>query len=118
MVAKWLVIGRWKAEVIPIWSLRYFKFWAMKNLLGMAPLAYLGDPFYNVYLRLLGAKVGKNAVIHAKGIPVCTDLFSVGDNTILRKDSIARGYKARSNYIHTGPVTIGADCFVGEHGVL
>ncbi|MGI9499086.1 MAG: amino acid adenylation domain-containing protein, partial [Geminicoccaceae bacterium] len=118
VVVKWLVIGRWKAEVIPIWSLRYFKFWAMKNLLSMAPLAYLGDPFYNVYLRLLGAKVGKNAVIHAKGVPVCTDLFRIGDNTILRKDSIIRGYKARSNYIRTGSIEIGANCFVGEHGVL
>ncbi|MDH3665293.1 MAG: amino acid adenylation domain-containing protein, partial [Alphaproteobacteria bacterium] len=80
IAVKWLVVGRWKAEVIPIWSLRYFKFWAVRSLLGAAPLAYLGDPFYNVYLRLLGAKVGKNAVNHAKGVPVCTDLFSIGDN--------------------------------------
>ncbi|MGI9499077.1 MAG: Pls/PosA family non-ribosomal peptide synthetase, partial [Geminicoccaceae bacterium] len=49
---------------------------------------------------------------------VCTDLFRIGDNTILRKDAIIRGYKARSNYIHTGSIEIGANCFVGEHGVL
>ena len=118
IAVKWLVIGRWKAEVIPIWSLRYFKFWAVRTLLGSAPLAYLGDPFYNVYLRLLGARIGKNAVIHSKAVAVCTDLLRVGDNTILRKDSIIRGYKARSGYIHTGSIEIGANCFVGEHGVL
>ncbi|MEM9439813.1 MAG: Pls/PosA family non-ribosomal peptide synthetase, partial [Pseudomonadota bacterium] len=118
LLVKWLVIGRWKPEVIPIWSLRYFKFWAVRTILGSAPLAYLGDPFYNIYLRLLGAKVGKNAVIHAKGVPVCTDLFSIGDDSILRKDSMARGYKAKNNYIYTGSVEIGANCFVGEHGVL
>ena len=46
-------------------------------------------PIYNLYLRLLGAKIGRNTVIQPRFVPVCTDLFSVGDNTILRKDSIA-----------------------------
>lgn len=118
IAAKWLVIGRWKAEVIPIWSLRYFRFWVMKGLQGTAPLAFIGDPFYNVYLRLLGAKIGRNAVIRSKAVPVCTDLLSIGDNTILRQDSIIRGYKARANRIHTGSIEIGANAFVGEHGVL
>jgi non-ribosomal peptide synthetase-like protein len=118
IAAKWLLIGKWKAEAIPIWSLRYFRFWAMKSLLGSAPLAYLGDPFYNAYLRLLGAKIGKHVVLHGKGVPVCTDLLSIGDNTVLSNESIVRGYKARSNMIHTGSVEIGANCYIGEHGVL
>ena len=118
VAAKWLLIGRWKAEKIPVWSLRYFKFWAMKGLLGSAPLAYLGDPYYNVYLRLLGATIGRNVVLHGKGVPVCTDLVSIGDDSIVSNEAVLRGYKARSNMIHTGPVTIGAGCFVGEHGVI
>ncbi len=118
VAVKWLVIGRWKPEVIPIWSLRYFRFWAMKSLLGSAPLAYLGDPFYNIYLRLLGAKIGKDVVIRAKAVPVCTDMLSIGDNTLLCKDAIIRGYKARANYIYTGSIDIGANAFVGEHGLL
>ena len=32
IAAKWLLIGRWKQEVIPIWSLRYFRFWVVKKL--------------------------------------------------------------------------------------
>jgi hypothetical protein len=32
VAAKWLLIGRWKAESIPIWSLRYFRFWVVKTL--------------------------------------------------------------------------------------
>ncbi len=31
VAAKWLLIGRWKEEVIPIWSLRYFRFWLVKD---------------------------------------------------------------------------------------
>ena len=119
IAAKWLLIGRWKQEAIPIWSLRYFRFWVVKTLVQSAPLAALaGTPIYNLYLRLLGAKIGRDTVIHARIIPVCTDLLSIGDNTIIRKDSILLGYKAQSNYIHTGPIAIGDNAFVGEASVL
>ena len=118
IAAKRLVIGTWKPEVIPVWSLRYFRFWAIRSLIGSAPMALFGDPFYNLYLRLLGAKVGENTVIHSTAVPVCTDLISIGDNTILGKDSIVLGYAAQSNYIYTGPVQIGSNAFVGEAGVL
>ncbi len=49
---------------------------------------------------------------------MCTDLISIGDNTILGKDSIVLGYAAQSNHIYTGPVQIGSNAFVGEAGVL
>jgi non-ribosomal peptide synthetase-like protein len=115
---KWLLIGKWKPEVIPVWGLRYFRFWVVKHLIRIAPMARFGGPFYNLYLRLLGAKIGSNTVIHSQLIPVCTDLISIGEDTILRKESIFLGYKAQSNCIHTGPITIGANAFVGEAGIL
>ena len=118
IAAKRLVIGTWKPEVIPVWSLRYFRFWAIRSLVSSAPMALFGDPFYNLYLRLLGAKIGENTVIHSTTVPVCTDLISIGDNTIVGKDSIVLGYAAQSNYIYTGPVQIGSNAFVGEAGVL
>jgi amino acid adenylation domain-containing protein len=119
IAAKWLLIGRWKQEAIPIWSLRYFRFWVVKTLVQSAPMAaFAGTPIYNLYLRLLGAKIGRNAVILARFIPVGTDLLSIGDNTIIRKDSILLGYKAQSNYIHIGSIAIGDNAFVGEASVL
>ncbi|MBI3408899.1 MAG: amino acid adenylation domain-containing protein [Planctomycetes bacterium] len=116
---KWVLIGRWKAEAIPIWSLRYFRFWVVKSLVQSAPvLLFKGTPLYNVYLRLLGAKIGHNSVIQTRVLPVCTDLISIGDNTVLRKHSFVLGYKAQANYIYTGPITIGSDAIVGEASVL
>ena len=115
---KWLVIGKWKPEVIPVWSLRYFRFWCVKSLLGMSPMAWFDGPVYNLYLRLLGAKVGSNTVIHAGVVPVCTDLISIGANTILGRESIVLGYTARSNRIHIGTIHVGSNAFVGEAAVL
>jgi non-ribosomal peptide synthetase-like protein len=118
IVAKWLLIGKWKQEAIPVWSLRYFRFWLVKTLMRTAPIAYFGDPFYKLYLRLLGAKIGSNTVLHARTMPICTDLISIGDNSVLSRESAILGYKAQSNYIHTGSIHIGSNAFVGEAGII
>jgi non-ribosomal peptide synthetase-like protein len=117
--AKWMLIGRWEAQSIPIWSLRYFRFWVVKTLVRSAPVVmFYGSPIYNLYLRLLGARIGSNVVLEGRFVPVCTDLIAIGDNTILRKDSILLGYRAQSNFIHIGPIEIGSNAFVGEASVL
>lgn len=119
IAAKWLLIGRFKEERFPLWSLRYVRFWVVKTLVRTAPPAgFVGSPLFNVYLRLLGARIGRNVVIEARFPPVCTDLFSVGDDTILRKGTILPCYRAQGNFIHTGRIAIGAGCFVGEGSVL
>ncbi len=35
--AKWLLLGRARAETIPLWSLAYFRFWAVRLLVRSAP---------------------------------------------------------------------------------
>lgn len=119
IAAKWILIGRWKREIIPVWSLRYFRFWLVKTLIRTAPISlFVGSPLYNLYLRLLGARIGPGAVIRCRLLPVCTDLISIGAGTILRTDCLALGYKAESNRIHIGPITIGNNAIVGEASVL
>jgi non-ribosomal peptide synthetase-like protein len=120
IVAKWLLIGRWKPRAIPVWSLGYFRFWLVKTLVLANPLArmFVGTPLYNLYLRALGARVGRGAVIFTSHLPVCTDLITVGAGAVIRKDSYLNGYRARAGQIETGPVTVGAGAFVGEETVL
>ncbi|MCE3519970.1 hypothetical protein LXJ58_35035, partial [Escherichia coli] len=82
-------------EVFPIWGWRYYRFWVLQTLIRTAPVVlFRGSPLYNLYLRLLGAKLGRNAVIECRTVPVCTDLISIGDNAILRKESMILGYRA------------------------
>ena len=66
----------------------------------------------------LAPNSGKTPQSNSKSVPVCTDLISIGDNTILRKESMILGYRAQSGYIHTGPVTIGRNAFVGVGSTL
>ncbi|MCZ7642148.1 MAG: peptide synthetase, partial [Pseudorhodoplanes sp.] len=119
ILAKWALVGRFRAQAIPIWSLAYFRFWVVKTMMRSSPIvAFTGTPVYNLYLRLMGAHIGRNAVIGCRHGPVCADMFTIGDNAILRKDTIVLGYRAQSNFIHIGPVEIGANAFVGEASVI
>ena len=61
VAAKWLLIGRFKAQSIPIWSFTYFRFWVVKTMMRTSPAAaFIGTPLYNAYLRLMGARIGRN----------------------------------------------------------
>jgi non-ribosomal peptide synthetase-like protein len=119
ILAKWVLVGRWKPKQIRIWSLAYFRFWFVKTLIRANPLVlFTGSPLYVLYLRALGAKVGRGVVILSRHLPVCTDLLTIGDGTVIRKDSFFLCYRAEAGLIQTGPVTLGRDVFISEATVL
>ncbi len=119
ILAKWMLIGRWKPQQIRIWSLAYVRFWIVKTLVRSNPLVrFGGSPLYVLYLRALGAKVGRGVAVFSRTVPVCTDLLTIGDGTVIRKDSSFTCYRAHAGLIETGAVTLGKDVFVGEATVL
>jgi non-ribosomal peptide synthetase-like protein len=119
VVAKWTLVGRWRPREIPVWSLGYVRFWLVKTLIRTSPFAlFAGSPLYLLYLRALGAKIGRGVVIFSRTVPVCTDLLTIGDGTVIRKDSTFTCYRAHAGRIQTGPVTLGKDVLVGEAAVI
>lgn len=120
ILAKWVLIGRWKPQQIRVWSLEYFRFWVVKALVRSNPLVLVavGSPLYTWYLRALGAKIGRGTVIFTRQVPVCADLLTIGPDTVIRKDSFLSCYRAYGGWIQTGRVTIGRNVFIGEKAVL
>jgi non-ribosomal peptide synthetase-like protein len=120
VLVKWLLIGRWKAEEFPVWTMRYVRFWIVKTLVQKNPamLICTGTPLYTLYLRALGADIGRGVAIFAKQVPVCTDLLTIGAGTVLRKDVLLSCYRAHDGLIQTGRVTLGADVVIGEGAVI
>lgn len=120
ILAKWVLIGRWKPQQIRIWSLEYVRFWVVKTLVKSNPLALVsvGSPLYSWYLRALGAKIGRGTVIFTRHVPICTDLLTIGPDTVIRKESFFSCYRAYAGWIQTGRVTIGRNVFIGEKTVL
>src|SRR5213075_1965161 len=120
ILVKWLLIGRWKPRKIRLWSLEYVRFWIIKTLIrsNPAPYLFIGTPLYPLYLRALGAKVGRGAVILSRRIPICTDLLTIGAGSVLRRETSFHCYRGHAGRIEVGPVTLGRDAYVGEMSVL
>jgi non-ribosomal peptide synthetase-like protein len=119
IVAKWVLVGRWQPVDIPVWSAGYLRFWTVKTLIRTNPMVlFVGSPLYVAYLRALGARIGRGVTIFSPSVPVCTDLITVGDGTLIRNGTSFTGYRAEAGVLRTGPVTLGRDVLVGEGSVL
>ncbi|MGM9464042.1 phosphopantetheine-binding protein [Streptomyces murinus] len=119
VIAKWLLVGRTKPADFPVWGLAYMRFWLVKVLLHANPMVLLaGTPLYVLYLRALGARIGKGVTILSHTLPVCPDLVTIGAGTVIRKDSFILGYRAHRGRIQTGRITLGEGVFIGEKTTL
>jgi non-ribosomal peptide synthetase-like protein len=119
ILLKWVLVGRWKTTEFPAWSLRYLRFWLVKTVVRANPMVlFVGSPLYALYLRALGARIGKGVTILSRFVPVCTDLLTIGAGTVVRDDAKLLCYRAEAGTIRTGPVTLGSDVLVGSKTVL
>ncbi|SDM99057.1 Pls/PosA family non-ribosomal peptide synthetase [Streptomyces wuyuanensis] len=119
VVAKWLLVGRFRPGRFPVWSFGYLRFWCVKSLIRTSPMRlFVGTPLYVLYLRALGAKIGRNVAIFSRNVPVCPDLLTVEEGSVIRKDVFFACYRAHDGVIETGPVTLGRDATVSEQTVL
>ena len=75
-------------------------------------------PVVQCLLRALGAKIGHDVALFSTSVPVCTDMLTIGDGTVVRKDCQYNGYRAYRGVIQVGPVTLGKNVLVGEKTVL
>ena len=117
--AKWLLIGRFKPGRLPVWSLAYLRFWTVRTLIQNAPpVLFAGSPVYTLYLRMLGMKLGRNALVLSANVPVCTDLISIGADAVVSEEAMLAGYHAQSGWIRMAPVRIGQGAFVGHGSIL
>ncbi len=118
LVLKWLVIGKIKPGKYKLWGSYYFRFWLADKLVNISPISYFtGTPIMNIFLRLLGAKIGKNCFINTSAISAF-DLLSLGNNVSICTDSHLKGFTISDGYLQIGRIDISDDCFVGTRCCL
>ncbi len=94
---KWAVGGRFQEGRYPLWGGVYLRWWFVHRLLALAPVTNItGTPLASVYLRMLGAKVGRNVMIESFDMD-CPDLIEIGDDCSFEN----------SSWIHTSEVAHG-----------
>jgi non-ribosomal peptide synthetase-like protein len=115
---KWLVIGKIKPGKYKLWGTYYFRFWIVDKVINICPITYFtGTSIMNVFLRMVGAKVGKNCYINTSAISAF-DLLKLGNNVSICTDSHLRGYHIADGYLNIGLIELEDEVFVGTRCCL
>lgn len=118
IASKWLVIGRYRAGSYPLWGFYHFRLWLVGRLTALSGAgALVGTPLLPVFLRLMGARIGRDCTFDT-ALFGAWDLIEVGDDTSIGADTQLLGYRVEGGLVHIGPVRIGSYCFIGNHACL
>jgi non-ribosomal peptide synthetase-like protein len=117
-IAKWAIIGRTKPGVYPLWGSYYFRVWLVQHLMSLVHLKLMqGTPVIRFYMRLLGAKIGRDALVSDIDAGAI-DLVTIGDHASLGGKVIIANARAEGDKFIIGPVTIGNDVTIGSSSVI
>jgi non-ribosomal peptide synthetase-like protein len=115
---KWLIAGRLKAGVYPLWGLTYYRWWLADRLVESAP-AYLlsGSSLNNWWLRALGAKVGDDVTIGSMTLRA-PDLLHIGDNVSIGNAVNFENARVQRGFLHLGRITLNDDACVSSFAIM
>lgn len=120
IVFKWLVMGRYREGLFPMWGRYHTRWWICQKVIGVAGMGNLG--FFNwsrvLYYRLLGAKIGRNVTI-PKGVSIGEyDLISIGNNAVLERCTIRPFGAERNTSMYLGRINIGSNTVIGASSIV
>ncbi|QJU58388.1 amino acid adenylation domain-containing protein [Sphingomonas sp. AP4-R1] len=118
IVVKWVVIGRFRRGVYPLWGAYYFRWWFVRRFSEVIATPYLaGTPMIRTYYRLLGARVGQRAFI-GRGNIDAADLVTIGDDAVISDYAMLATSSVERGLLHLGTARIGNGGFVGSMAVV
>jgi non-ribosomal peptide synthetase-like protein len=118
VLLKWLLIGRFRPGRHPLWGWYFCRWWLVRKALALAPLGVLaGSPLMSVYLRLLGAHVGKRCFIGTSRLDA-PDLLDIGDGACIGYAAMLEPCLVEDGWLDLAPVRIGPGAFVGSNAVV
>jgi non-ribosomal peptide synthetase-like protein len=115
---KWIVIGRFRPGSYPLWGQYYFRWWFVTRVLSVVPNAFMADtPVQAMYLRLLGARIGRDAHVGSVSIGA-HDLIEIGAGSSIGNNVSFANASVEGGMLHIGAIRLGADTYVGSRTVL
>ncbi|MEJ2885891.1 Pls/PosA family non-ribosomal peptide synthetase [Actinomycetospora aeridis] len=102
----------------PLWGVTHLRLWAADGLLRLSLLETLaGSPLAGPYLRLLGARVGRDVHLATAdvGLP---RLLALGDEAALGYGVHLHPWHVRGGRVVVAPITVGDRAAVGTAAVL
>lgn len=120
LAAKWIIIGKYKEGLHPMWGPYHTRWWIVDKFLTVCGRGHFGltDASLILYYRLMGAKIGKGVKINRSATIREFDLIRVEDGANLDK-CICRGFAAEQNTtMYLGHIQVGRNASVGLGSIV
>jgi non-ribosomal peptide synthetase-like protein len=118
IAGKWLILGRTRPGRYPLWGVYYFRWWLAQRFVSMIHLKWFqATPIMRVILRLLGARIGSDAVVcdfEAGAI----DLITIGNGVTVGGKTQFANAEVIGNELVIGHIDVGDDAYVGTSCVI
>lgn len=105
----------------PLMSLTSFR-WATASSLYMLIKYTCADflmatPFFTVYLKVVGMKLGEGVMINSKFIHD-HGLIEIGDGSLIGGDAVMSAHTAEKGHLLLSPIKVGKKCLIGQKSIL
>ncbi len=120
-LAKWLLVGGFRAGEHPLWSGFVWRNELYDNFVEELAMPWLGSaligtPFLNVWLRSLGARIGRGVWCETHWLPE-TDLVSLEDGASVNRGCVVQTHLFHDRLMRLDEVRIGPGATLGAHSI-
>ncbi|MGW6279768.1 Pls/PosA family non-ribosomal peptide synthetase [Kribbella sp. NPDC055071] len=120
--AKWLIIGRTRAVEYPLWSSFVWRNEVVDSFVELVAAPWFanaaaGTPVLNLWLRSLGAKIGKGVWCETYWLPEA-DLVTLGDGATVNRGCVLQTHLFHDRVLSMSTVTFGSGATLGPHGIV
>jgi non-ribosomal peptide synthetase-like protein len=121
-VAKWTIVGRIRATEHPLWSSFIWRNEVSDTFVEMVAAPWFaraatGTPALSLWLRSLGARVGRGAWIETYWLPEA-DLVELGDGSSVNRGCVVQTHLFHDRVMSLDTVVIASGATLGPHSVI
>ncbi|TDD19671.1 amino acid adenylation domain-containing protein [Kribbella turkmenica] len=121
-VAKWVIVGRTKAVEYPLWSSFVWRNEVVDSFVELVAAPWFanaaaGTPVLALWLRTLGAKIGKGVWCETYWLPEA-DLVTLGDGATVNRGCVLQTHLFHDRVLSMSTVTFGPGATLGPHGIV
>jgi non-ribosomal peptide synthetase-like protein len=122
IVAKWLLVGRFRAVEHPLWSSFVWRNELADTFVEVLAVPWLagataGTPLMSLWLRGLGARIGRGVWCETYWLPEA-DLVTVGDGASVNRGCVVQTHLFHDRILRMDTVTLGEGSTLGPHGIV
>lgn len=122
VVAKWALVGRHRAGEHPLWSSFVWRNELADTFVEVVAVPWLagsvpGTPLMNLWLRGLGARIGKGVWVESYWLPE-SDLVTLGDGATVNRGCVLQTHLFHDRILRTDTVVLREGATLGPGGIV